>query len=520
MPTSRRSSIVWFLWLGTIFSVAYVQSPLYTSNQNTYLLRGLAEGGLGHLADDWVANTTDPFPVFSLLIHTTYTCLSEVLFYVYYALILGVFIYSTMGIVSIAWEIDRSSRAYRLSFVVVAGMSSGAFQWLTSKATGVDMRAFFQDGVAEQYILGSVFQPSTFGVFLLLSIYVFLRKKPLIAVLWLGVAATVHASYLLSAASLVLSYMSALVLHDKNYREALYTGLLGVIIVIPVVLYTYASFAPTSPESLDHAQSILIDYRIPHHAVVSNWIDSRASFKIALIVLTLCVLRKQRGLRLVLGIPFALSASLTLIQVSTESKFMALLFPWRISSFLMPLAAAILVAGAVSFFMQKHNDKVEEFRKSIDWSCMTILGLLFLSGVVGFHLKQRHLIEEDYIPMMNFVDATKSKSDLYLIPIWMDRFRLRTGAAILVDYKTHPYRDIEVIDWHARVKDASQFYEGAAESRCHHLREIVSRYGVTHVVTEEQLEDCTALRRTYQDGHFRVFTTGGPADSTPKEGVL
>ncbi len=121
---------------------------------------------------------------------------------------------------------------------------------------------------------------------------------------------------------------------------------------------------------------------------------------------------------------------------------------------------------------------------------------------------------------MNFVDAIKSRSDLYLIPIWMDRFRLRTGAAILVDYKTHPYRDIEVIDWHARVKDARQFYEGAAESRCHDLREIVSRYGVTHIGTEEQLEDCTSLRRTYQDRHFRVFTTGRPADSTPKEGVL
>ena len=43
-------------FLGTIlFALAYTQAPLYYSNQNQYLLHGLATAGYGHLDGDWLA---------------------------------------------------------------------------------------------------------------------------------------------------------------------------------------------------------------------------------------------------------------------------------------------------------------------------------------------------------------------------------------------------------------------------------------------------------------------------------
>ena len=61
--------------LAAVFAVAYTQSPLYFSNQNQYFVQGLADGGHGHLAADWLANTRDPTPVFSALVTVAYRTL-------------------------------------------------------------------------------------------------------------------------------------------------------------------------------------------------------------------------------------------------------------------------------------------------------------------------------------------------------------------------------------------------------------------------------------------------------------
>ena len=43
-----------------VFALSYQQWPLYSSNQNTYFLHGLADGGVGFLELDWLAQTADP----------------------------------------------------------------------------------------------------------------------------------------------------------------------------------------------------------------------------------------------------------------------------------------------------------------------------------------------------------------------------------------------------------------------------------------------------------------------------
>ena len=109
--------------------------------------------------------------------------------------------------------------------------------------------------------------------------------------------------------------------------------------------------------------------------------------------------------------------------------------------------------------------------------------------------------------MMDFVASTKEKGDIYLIPTKLERFRLQTGAPIFVDLKTHPYKDIEVVEWYNRIQIANRFFTGSRGSRCNVLREISSLYGVTHVVInyEQQLLDCSFLKKTFEDGKYFVY---------------
>src|SRR6516225_1997929 len=99
--------------LGTAFFAAvYCQAPLYYQNQNQYSLHGLARAGTGLLDEDWLANTRDPTPVFSGLVAATARWLHPWLFYLYYALLQGIYAASLLGL-----------------FIRLAGPEAAARRW-------------------------------------------------------------------------------------------------------------------------------------------------------------------------------------------------------------------------------------------------------------------------------------------------------------------------------------------------------------------------------------------------------
>ena len=92
------------------------------------------------------------------------------------------------------------------------------------------------------------------------------------------------------------------------------------------------------------------------------------------------------------------------------------------------------------------------------------------------------------IPLLEFVKTRRKPGDLYLLPVNVPKlgnaprgaaatdftppprggthliavdlqsFRLYTGAAIFVDFKSVPYQDEEVLEWHRRVMWAHGLY--------------------------------------------------------------
>src|SRR5262249_22457308 len=141
-------------------------------------------------------------------------------------------------------------------------------------------------------------------------------------------------------------FLAALVKEGRP-RQALALGAFTLLLVLPAVAYVALTFGPTSAETFAEAQAILVNVRIPHHALPRLWMDPIAGLQIAWGCLGLVLVYKTR-LFWVLAVPALGWMVLTLLQIATGGHTLALLFPWRVSSVLVPVATAIVLARLVA----------------------------------------------------------------------------------------------------------------------------------------------------------------------------
>jgi hypothetical protein len=80
------------------------------------------------------------------------------------------------------------------------------------------------------------------------------------------------------------------------------------------------------------------------------------------------------------------------------------------------------------------------------------------------------------------------------IPIDLQRFRLATGVPIYVDFKSIPYKDVEVLEWHRRVLECQRWTGAIAPPK------------VSHIVTRADRElDAKQFERLYADANYKVY---------------
>jgi hypothetical protein len=524
-----------FLFWAIIFGVLYTQPLLYYSNQNQYFLHGLARGGLGYLDEDWLASTADPTPVFSWLVAWTYGHLHESLFYVYYLLILGVYFHSLVGIFTILSG-RQLTNLMRLIFVTLfVALHSALVRWSSVQLFGVDYPWYFQSGVAGQYILGPGLQPSVFGVLLVLSVYTFLRDRLLLAVTWSSLAVVLHATYLPTAAFLTLAYL-ILLCREKRVREAIALGLWSFALVSPVVVYNLVQFAPSSPNAFWESQYLLVHFRLPHHAEPERWFDGIAAAQIAWFVLAMFLVRGSRLFPIFFTL-FILSLALTLAQLATNSDTLALLFPWRTSVILIPLATTVILAKFVNRLALRFDPPSRRRERAIEASCGVILVVLGASGAAINYFELGYQTDREEVGLLEFIRSHKSRGEVYLLPVevpkihsgWrgsfslnftpppkrgkqgqhisvdLQRFRLYTGAPIFVDFKSIPYKDIEVLEWRQRVLWNQKLYTEQDWDR-EEIKAEWARRRITHVVaTADRKVRCAALDLVHEEGTYKVY---------------
>ncbi len=83
---------------------------------------------------------------------------------------------------------------------------------------------------------------------------------------------------------------------------------------------------------------------------------------------------------------------------------------------------------------------------------------------------------------------------------------LVTGAPILVDFKSAPNRDADVMKRYERLQWVSWFYQGDPNP-FRLLGQISAQYGVTHVVTERNYRPTQydSLQVVYKDAYYCIY---------------
>lgn len=514
-----------------LFGLSYTQAPLYYSNQNQYFLHGVAHGGMGFLADDWLAGTADPTPLFSFVVALTYRYFDEALFYVYYLAILGVYCASLLRLFDLLHP--GRSLPVRLAFALaLVLLHSGLLRLLSGRLLGTDYPWYFQAGLAGQYLLGPVLQPSTVGVLLLVSVVFFVGDRPFAAAAVAALAAVGHATYLLPAGLLVCSYLVVL-LRGRRWKTAGGAGALAAGLVTPMLVYNIANFAPTSAAAFAEAQTILVHFRIPHHCLVERWFDGIAGAQIAWVALGMALARRSRLLPVMLICSLA-ALVLSVIQVATGNEGLALLFPWRPSVFLVPLATAVIVCRLVAGVAGPLDRLGERGQLAAAGGFLAGMVGLAVGGVLINGYGLAYQMSADEAGIVEYIRANKIRGEVYLLPVELPKppakpgasmsdfkslvqrtrgrglipielqgFRLRTGAPIFVDFKSIPYRDVDVLEWHRRLQANLRVYDGGGPDV---LRAMVTEHPLTHVVVPaEHSVPLPGATVVYEDPYYRLY---------------
>jgi len=524
-----RLNLLFPSWLlgAMLFFAAYTQSPLFYSNQNQYFLHGMADAGIGFLPHDWLANTRDPTPVFSLFVQRAFCWNFPAAIFICYALVMIVYVYSLLTIVEhFAW-FPKSTVARWAFLCGTTCLHSAIARWLSVQVAGVDYPWYFQCGVAGQYVLGAGLQPSVFGVFLIASIAAFVsnRQAPAIGLLW--IACGIHTTYLLPCAILILGFSFANYRSGKR-RKAWITLALGFTGLVIIGTLALLRFAPSDPVSFSISQSLLAETRIPHHSIVNRWFDLIAGLQCAVMFIGIACARGSR-LFPVMCVAAICGILGTAFVAITGHPTVALMFPWRISAVLVPLSVSIILARVIS--------RSSDFRSRVAVSVLVLACIgLAVSGIVMNFRGIGYAMNEAERPVLMFVRSTSTANDVYLIPtripklsgargsvsttftppprpkpgstlipVDFQRFRLMTGTAIFVDFKSVPYADREVLEWYRRMKCCEDWYDGRLWNDPVAAAELI-REGITHlIVSRDQKRLPEHFTPIYQDEAFTVY---------------
>lgn len=471
VPSQAATLLV--LGLSLLLVLLRPEVALYWSNQNSYYPHGLRLADPNVLAQDWFVSTAQPHLVFSYLVATMQRLgdlasfnngLELALRLIFYASLLGI-VYYALGAVIADIPPRRLLAALSLALYILIEETTPLHRLLLD--SGLE-HLFNMDGLAGHTALRGYLQPSTFGIFMLAAIALLLYRRELLALLCLTVASYFHVSYLIHCAVLVL--LMAYLRYQENARRLALLYCLGfALAVLPVALYS-ASFLndPARTEAI----RILAYERQPHHALTAVWwhgLDNINTLKLLMMgAATVLVLRlKIQRLQTLMAVVLGYTAVTTLLAALTQDPALGLFYPWRASVYLIVMAQILLLAFALARLMRRPQGLSHVLQAGLG---AVVALLLVVSIAEGFSLAQADPAPQtaDAIAQvaLHARQTTDPDAQILLPPeeAWQD-FRLLAQRAVYVDWKSHPYRPTEVLEWWGRMQFVRQFYSQSASER-------------------------------------------------------
>lgn len=481
-----------------LFGVFYPQAPLYTDNQNTKFLHGAAQAGVGNLSSDWTANTLDPLPVFTEVVESVFRWLPEPTFHVIFAVLVLVYAWALVGIVRLTHPrgLDGS----------VAWIFAALFAFLHF----TPLNAELLDGVAKQYILDHYLQPAVLGVMVLAGVRLILEKRYFLTSLCLALAVAFHPGAYLFTAGVMLAVMFWLALNDKmSFIRAAAPPAMFVAILAPLGIYQILAFAPASQETWQQAIDILSNHRIPHHTKVDSWLDASDAARLTVLVWVCWLVRNHRTIFSLMSVLTGFVLLSTVVLMIFPDAAATFSTPWRATAVLMPIAFAVIL-HRLSLLVADWADRRGATPVRVRAVSLTVIVAMVMIAVLQTTIWHIQYANERPAGVIRYASESAAEGQLYLVPPRrkeFNHFRLEAGVPILVNWKSHPYLDIEVIEWHARVLAADAFYRAREEAdRNQAAQRLIDGYGVSHIVMFREHDiSLPGLVQIYEDSHFAIY---------------
>jgi hypothetical protein len=236
----------------------------------------------------------------------------------------------------------------------------------------------------------------------------------------------------------------------------------------------------------------------------------------------------------VLLVPATGSVILTVVQVITRNDTLALLFPWRFSAILMPVATALILAKVAQGVARPVENRAAAGRVLV-WACAAVAVGLAAGGVSVTVRGLGYQVNEAEQPLLDYVREHTQPGEVYLlpvkfptlkkevpasaaktfvppvrtgqvgIPVDLQRFRLATGAPIYVDFKAVPYAEADVLEWDRRMHQCEEWYRHRDWDATGVWKEVKAA-GITHVVAAADRDiKCQELELVYSDASYRLY---------------
>lgn len=457
-----RQRYVWFAAMALLCSTFGIVASLvrpYFSNQNTYFVHAALESGrFPGLARDWLASTADSTPLFTFLGATIIAQLGA------YGLVLANALLGALFVGGLILCAEAILSVGGNPIVRFLAMATIIVLWFAFPSP---VRSVVFDGVADQYLFRGFLQPSSFGVLFVWALWGFASGRKTLGIAAAVLAVSMNPSYLITyvgvlVAAEFLMHPSRGTLLRRAVRGPLF---IGTIAVVPLVSLSYSRFSPSDALSFAEACRILADERIPHHAHPAAWVSWSLLPKAVIVGFAVRV-APSRGARALLGM-LGVGVTLSLVAIGAGAPALLLTFPWRLSSVLVPVSTAVVVVWACA--------RVSSFAARRCALAMALLSAVLLANATGSGY--RRMLRAP-TPELALIAALRSELNvehgvgrLLIHPDW-EEVRLNAAAPIFVDWKSHPYRDLDVLEWWRRVRLARAFYGPSESARCSVLDEI------------------------------------------------
>ena len=466
-----KKDIFVYIVLSILFAITVQQFPFFKGN-SLHLIHAIKNFEFNKLQNDWIANTTNHLPLFTIFNHFLIKFFSLKILHLIHLCLLSL---CSLFLFLICKTQFKELKNPFLSLV-----------WFSLFIIIYHENSLF-GGVAGQDVINEGYQPASFGVLFFVAIYLFLINKNFFSILFICLAASFHPTYVLHSGFLMLGIFSYYIF-KKEYVKTFKISIIYSILILPITLYIILNFFFLDKNLILEGQKILLD-RAVHHAVIQSWFSYKDLLSILIYLISLIIIYKEKKFFIPFFVFGFMSIIFSFIQFFFENNTLALSFPWRTSVFLVPISTMIIL----SFFIQNFFDKKKYIK---------ILSIILIFFSVSIFSVKNHLIEnsnKNFHKKMELINKIKENYvyiDRLLIPVSLEDVRMNIGLPIFVDWKHPPFKFNEIIEWKSRMSLASSFFAAKNfDQKMSILNEINEIENISHVLINKKdlIDGCKDL---------------------------